>query len=198
MRKLLLPIFMAFQLLIGGNWAGAEESAFQGVDPDGAAHTLLQKDKKATALIFITHDCPIANGYAPEINRIVAQYAADGVDFYLVQVDPDLSAEAAKKHARDYGFKSTVLLDATHALVKLAGATTTPEAVVLSPGGKVLYRGRIDDRHKDLGKSRTEPTQRDLRNALDAILANRAVPVPETKAVGCYISDLRAPDKVKP
>jgi hypothetical protein len=53
----------------------------------------------------------------------------------------------------------------------------------------VLYRGRIDDRVADFGKRRVEPTRRDLRLALDAILAGKPVPARRTKAVGCYIPE---------
>jgi hypothetical protein len=55
--------------------------------------------------------------------------------------------------------------------------------------GEVTYRGRIDDRYVDLGKKREAPSQRDLRAALDAALAGRAVLTSRTKAIGCLIPD---------
>jgi len=51
----------------------------------------------------------------------------------------------------------------------------------------VVYHGRIDDRIVALGKRRVEPTTRDLREALDAMLEGKPVPTPVTKAVGCYL-----------
>ena len=54
----------------------------------------------------------------------------------------------------------------------------------------VLYRGRIDDRYIEFGKDRPEPTVRDLERALDAIIAGKPVPVRETRAIGCILSDL--------
>jgi thiol-disulfide isomerase/thioredoxin len=145
---------------------------------------------KAHVLFFVTTDCPIANAYAPEINALVKDYAEQPVRFYAVQVDPDLKPEAARKHAREFSLRLPVVLDSEHKLVSATGATRTPEAVVLVPGGKVAYRGRIDDRFPGLGKKRQAPTQRDLRDALSAVLAGKAVPVPRTEAVGCSIPDL--------
>ena len=56
---------------------------------------------------------------------------------------------------------------------------------------KLVYHGRIDDRFIDFGKSRPEATVHDLQNAIDAALAGRKVTPAETKAIGCYIADLR-------
>ncbi len=150
---------------------------------------LADAGQKATVLFFVMHECPVANGYAPEIGRITSEYSAKGVRSFVVYVESDLTPKAARQHARDYGYKSGVVLDPQHRLVKAAGASISPEAAVLSPAGEVLYRGRIDDRVADFGKRRAEPTRRDLRLALDAILAGQPVSARLTKAVGCYIPE---------
>ena len=81
---------------------------------------------KAVALVFVLADCPIANGYAPEINRLCAAYGPRGVRFFLVQVDEDLSSRAAAEHAREYGYTCPVVLDGGRALVRRAGARLVP------------------------------------------------------------------------
>ena len=169
-------------------------------DVAGAAvEPLADTGQKATVFFFVLHDCPVANGYAPEIIRITSEYAAKGVRCFVVYAESDLTPEQAREHARDYGYKSGALLDPQHLLVKAAGATVSPEAAVLSPSGEVLYRGRIDDRVADFGKHRVEPTRRDLRLALDAILAVKPVSTRLTKAIGCYIPEenLSKPDRKK-
>jgi len=158
-------------------------------DVQGASHQpLAAAGQKATVLFFVMAECPIANSYAPEINRIVATYADRGVRSYLVYAEDDLSVEAARQHARDHGFKFPALLDPGHQLVKVAQVTVSPEVAVLAPDNTVLYHGRIDDRAAAFGKSRVTPSKRDLRLALDAILDGKPVATPVTKAVGCYIS----------
>ena len=146
--------------------------------------SLVGKDCKATVFFFITHDCPISNSYAPEIERIYKTYSAKKIAFYLVYVDPALSPEEAKKHHSEFAYTCPALLDPKHKLVKLTSATVTPEAIALSASGKLLYRGRIDDRAADFGKVRAHPNQRDLRVALDDIVAGKKVSRPNTKPVG--------------
>jgi hypothetical protein len=161
---------------------------FEFMDLDGQLRRPLQAGtNKATVLIFVLTDCPVANSYAPEINRIVAEYAPRHVQFFVVHVDAALSVAEAKKHSRDFGFQCPALIDRDHALVRHTGVTVTPEVAVLASDGRRLYRGRIDDQQAALGKRRPRPTSRDLRDALSAILAGKPVEHPETKAVGCYI-----------
>jgi hypothetical protein len=160
-------------------------------DLDGTPQRpLAVESARANVLIFVTQDCPISNGYAPEIQALVKDFHNQPVRFFLVQVDPDLTVDAARKHARDYGLTLPVVLDRTHELVKAAGVTVTPEAAVLTEGGQVAYRGRIDDRYPGLGKKRNAPTRRDLREALADVLAGRPVAVARTEAVGCSIGDV--------
>jgi hypothetical protein len=146
---------------------------------------------KAKVLFFITNDCPISNAYAPEIARICKDYQARGIGCELVYVDPTLSDEAARKHAQEYGHGDYPrIVDRKHELVNATGVTITPEAAVVDRRGKVVYRGRIDDSFAALGQPRRPVRSADLRNALDEIVAGKAIARPETKALGCYISGL--------
>jgi hypothetical protein len=147
-------------------------------------HPLYADGKTASVLIFYWHDCPICNSYAPEINRICGHYT--NFNFYIVQVDSDLTVEAARTHARDYGFRAPVLLDKRHALVRIADATVAPEAVVFDKRKNVLYRGRIDDLYATLASRRPEATEHDLRDALDAIADGKPV-THQPPPVGCII-----------
>ncbi len=159
---------------------------FSLVDAKGRTHTAADwKGKKAVVLIFLGTECPVSNGYAPEYVRTEKTFADKGVLFYGIHPDPDVTAEVAAKHADEYKFRFPVLLDPTHAVTKQTGVKVVPEAVVLSPEGKVLYRGRIDDRYNADGVRREEPTTRDLENALKAVLDGKAPPAAETKAFGC-------------
>ena len=72
--------------------------------------------------------------------------------------------------------------------MRLANASITPQAAVLTPDGKVLYLGRIDNRVADFGKQRFQATEQDLREALDAVLAGKPVAHPFTKSIGCAIN----------
>lgn len=170
----LLLVLCALCLLAAGARAGADL-------PTGAPGT------KAVVLLFVARDCPISNAYAPEIKRLCDHYARAHVAFYLVYPDPDTSLAAARRHAKDYGYTVPLLLDPAHRLVHRAGATVTPEAAVFAPGGRLLYRGRIDDLYLGFGQRRDAATRHDLRDALDAVLSGKPVPTSRTPAIGCFL-----------
>jgi hypothetical protein len=75
-----------------------------------------------------------------------------------------------------------VLKDERNVIADRLGATRTPEVYVILPSGRVVYHGRIDD-----SQNIERVQSRDLKDALDAILARRPVPRPETRAFGCTI-----------
>ena len=147
---------------------------------------LANHGQKATVLFFLTTECPIGNLYSPEINRIVEHYKMQGVTCHAVYAHE--TAAEIKKHQQEYKLSLSALLDPDVNLAKLTGATVTPEACVLSKDGKILYRGRIDDRAVKFGTIRVEPRVRDLCLALDAVLAGKPVVKKITKPIGCYIS----------
>lgn len=180
LQKVLVLLFLA----------GAPQ--FQLRDTQGSIHTPAEwSGPKAILLFFVTTDCPIANSYVPEMNRIRDAYAARGVLVYAVQADTTTAEADVARYAKDYRYGFPLLLDPHQVLVDLTGATVTPEAVVLSPDGKVLYHGRIDNRVEDFGKQRPQATEQDVRNALDAVLAGKPVARPATKSIGCAINRVK-------
>jgi hypothetical protein len=158
-------------------------------DVDGVTREPLKVEKgHVEALFFVTNDCPVSNYYAHEIRRICDGYAARGVGCALVYTDPAMTDEQAKKHAQDYGHGAyPKIVDRTHALVKAAGATINPTAVLVRPGGSIAYRGRIDNSFAAIGIQRRVVTEHDVRDALDAVIAGRVVAKSEEPAIGCYI-----------
>ena len=148
-------------------------------------------DARATVYVFTRTDCPVSNRYAPEIRRLYRKFASQNVAFWLVYLDPEESVETINRHMREYGYKLEALRDLQHDFVKKTGVRVTPEVAVFLPGGRMAYRGRIDDRYVDIGKARPAPTTRDLEEALEAVLDANPVKSPTTDAVGCFILDLQ-------
>jgi len=143
-------------------------------------------------IFFKTIDCPLSNSYVPEMNRLHQEYSGSGVAFYAVEADTTVADDAVRRHAKEFGFTYPVLIDKRQALARHTGATATPEVAVLSNSGKLLYRGRIDNRVEDFDKRRNVTTEHDLRNALVAVLAGRPVPRATTRVVGCAINYVTA------
>jgi peroxiredoxin len=166
----------------------AAEFHFSLKDASGNVHTEKEwSGKKTVVLIFIATDCPISNSYIPELKRLNVEYVAQGVVFYAVQSDPTESSDRVTQYAQEFGYTFPVLLDPQQKLARHTGASITPEAAVLSPSGRLLYLGRIDDKYPSLGKSRYAASQFDLKDAIAAAVLGKPIVLDRTKAVGCAI-----------
>src|SRR5262245_17210656 len=146
---------------------------------------------KAIVFLFTSTDCPISNRYAPEVRRIAERFAPQGVVFRLVYPGTADTAPAIRERMKAFSYEGATdaLRDPTLALVKFSGATITPEAAVYA-GGRIVYRGRIDDRYVDLGLERPAATKHDLADAVAAVVAGTPIAQRTTQAVGCFIADL--------
>jgi len=174
------PFVLAMLLLSGGG---------QVRDVDGTVRDLFAPAVAAQVLFFVASDCPVSNGYAPEIQRICRDYRAKGVACSLVYEDVSIDAARVRAHRDEYGYKDiAAVTDGDRAIAERARATVTPQAVIVGPAGNVKYRGRIDNQFAAFGKPRRVVTVHDVRDALDAVLAGRAVAQPDTEAFGCFIS----------
>jgi peroxiredoxin len=161
---------------------------FQLRDTQGATHTAAEwAAHKAVVLYFITVDCPVGNSYVPEMNRLREAYAARGIAFYAVQADPSVAEAEVVRYARDYRYSFPLLLDPAQTLVRYTNATVTPQVAVLSPEGKMLYLGPVDNRVEDFGKQRPQATQSYVRQVLDGVLSGKAASVAGHKSIGCAI-----------
>lgn len=176
-----------------------EDARAQSVPPESVAlldldgttvHPLRDPAARFVLFLFTRKDCPISNRYAPEVTRLAKRFEPLGVEFVLVYPDASQSVAAIREHLASFEYLCRALRDPRHELVRLAGATVTPEAALFDRDGALLYLGRIDDRVTDFGKARLHADSRDLENALVAVTTNERVPVSRTQAVGCFISDL--------
>lgn len=166
---------------------GQNLPAFSLADTAGAAHTDAEFKGAEVVLFFLTTDCPISNGYVPEMNRIAKEFTSRGVRFYGVMTDAGVPAEEVRKHVKDFGYGFPVLLDPRQVLVKYTDADTNPESAVIAQRGGMTYLGRIDNKVEGFGTQRPQATQHDLRDAIEATLANRPVAKARTTPIGCSI-----------
>jgi len=148
-------------------------------------------------VIFTCNHCPTAQAYEDRIKKLAVDYK--NKDVVLVAISPndpqavrldelgytDLSdsLEEMKIRARDKGFNFPYLYDGDKQQVSLAyGPVATPHVFIFDKERKLRYVGRVDDSEKpDKVKSH------DARNAIEALLAGKKVPVEKTRAFGCSI-----------
>ncbi len=144
--------------------------------------------------IFVSGDCPIANSYAPQINRLHETFGPKGVRFRLVYPETSLKTEDVNRHRKEYSLEPEAVIDTDHSLVERAGASVTPEVAVFDKEGTLRYRGKVDDRFTDYGDKRRVATEKYLEDALRRLIAGEAVEFREEKAVGCFIEPIPKPN----
>ncbi|MEQ1827641.1 MAG: redoxin family protein [Pirellula sp.] len=143
---------------------------------------------KTTILVFGRSDCPIANSYQPKLKRIQQEFGDKDFDWVYIYSQRDATQEMLVQHAKEYGIEYRLSPDADLRVASHFGAKVSPQAVVVSKTGAVVYRGRIDDLYQDYGKKRSTVQEDDLRNALREIQQGKSVTVSETQPVGCKIN----------
>jgi peroxiredoxin len=153
--------------------------------PDGGTVTLPEhyKDAKAIVIVFVSFECPVAKSYLAPLGDLATKYARQGVK--VVAVCPDEGGAEVKKQVGEFKVTFPVFADPEAKAVRELGAKRVPEAFLLDAKGILRYRGRIDDRWLSPSKRNPRPPVPDLTNALDEVLAGKAVTLAETSAVGC-------------
>jgi thiol-disulfide isomerase/thioredoxin len=143
--------------------------------------------KKALVLAFTNTSCPVARRYLPVLQALAQDYLAQDVQFVAIDPADEDSIVAIATQAVMHDVSFPFVKDAGGACARALGVRRTPEVVVLDGKRRLRYRGRIDDQYR-LGGTRAAPTRRDLKEALDAVLAGREVAVAETEVDGCPIT----------
>lgn len=143
------------------------------------------KNVKGTVVVFLGTECPVSNGYAPEMERIHLDAAKREVAMIGVYAEPTVGQAEADAHRKEYALTFPTVLDPEQRIAKQAEVVRMPTAVVLDAASKIVYRGRIDDRWSPQGKRRDVPRTRELRDAIDAVVAGREPAVREAPPFGC-------------
>jgi len=199
MKKYALPLFLGAVLIVAfAAIAGSGRNAsdlplppaigtmiddFTLPDADGASHSLASlKGKSGTVMIFIATKCPVSNAYNDRMEKVFEDYKAKGINVIGINSNSTEPAAEVKSHAAEKGLKFTILKDDGNKIADRLGATRTPEVYLLDAKGKLAYHGRIDNSQKAEGI-----TSNDLRDALDQVIAGKAVTKTDGAAFGCSI-----------
>ena len=177
---------------------GAKAPDFDLPGVDGRRYTLKSFAKaKVLVVVFTCNHCPTAQAYEGRINRISKDYRQSQVALVAISPnDPEAISLAElgysdmsdsfiemKVRAREKGFEFPYLYDGEKQKVSQAyGPRTTPHVFIFDAERKLRYVGRIDDSEKP-GTAKIH----DTRNAIEALLAEKPVPVEETNTFGCSI-----------
>lgn len=138
--------------------------------------------KNGTVLLFIAVQCPVSNAYNERMAKLAGDYQAKGIAVIGINSNVAEDAAAVKAHASQNKLSFPILKDPGNKIADRLGASVTPEAYFLDANNKLVYHGRIDN-----SRNAAQVESNDLRNALDAALANKTIEKTEAKAFGCSI-----------
>lgn len=149
----------------------------------GNEHSLSDySDSKATVVIFIATRCPVSNAYNSRMEKLFEDYKDKDASIIGINSNKSEDIEEIKEHAAEKNLTFTILKDKDNVIADMFEASHTPEAYILNKNFEILYHGRIDNSQRE-----SDVTSKDLRKALDEILAGESVSNMETKAFGCSI-----------
>jgi peroxiredoxin len=167
--------------------APAPDFSLPGVD--GKIHSLHDFDSKPFLLVvFWCNHCPYVLGWEGRMVEIGRKYGDRGVAIVLINANddveyPDDRMELMLSRARDHHYPFPYLRDESQQVAHAYGALVTPHPMLFGPDRRLLFQGRIDDRH-----DRPEAVQhRYLEEALEAVLSDRSVPRSELPVQGCSV-----------
>jgi thiol-disulfide isomerase/thioredoxin len=145
-------------------------------------------DRKALLVVFLSNHCPFVRHILPEIGRIGRDYLPRGVGMLAINANdiaryPDDAPAHMKELARREGWEFPFLFDDTQEVAKAFRAACTPDFFLFDAGRELVYRGQLDASRPGRG----EPTGRDLRAALEAVLEGLPAPRHQVPSVGCNI-----------
>lgn len=162
---------------------GSVVADFKLPDVDGKEHSLSSlKGKNGTVLIFVSVQCPVSNAYNERMEKLAQDYKARGINVIGINANSTESASDVKAHAASHNLTFLILKDNGNKIADALGAEHTPEAYLLDAGNKILYRGRIDN-----SRNASSISTNDLRDAMDALLADKPVAKTTAPAFGCSI-----------
>src|SRR5262249_49435965 len=131
-----------------------------------------------------------SNLYVPTEIELCQEYAPRGVQFLAINSSNQDSFVSVSAHAQERDLPFPVLKDFDQDVADAFGAKRTTEVFVLDANPVIRYHGRIDDQY-GIDANRDKPTRRDLKEALDELLAGHSITTPRTEALGCLIERSR-------
>lgn len=207
LTRLLLPLFLSALLFaptradetVADLKIGDPAPDFTLVGIDDKKHSLADfKQGKLLVVFFTSNHCPTSHGAAARLKTFLAKYRPLGMNFVAINPNhPDgLSIdelgyskyndgfEDMKLYAAEQKFDFPYLYDGeTQAVAKAYGCLATPHVFVFDADRKLRYKGRFDD--SMFGGDDSTVKNADTRNAVEALLAGKPVPVEITRPMGC-------------
>ncbi len=147
------------------------------------------KGKKALLVMFLSGHCPFVQHVKEELARLGRDYGTRGVGLVAISANdvanyPDDAPERLREMAEQTGFQFPFCYDESQDTARAYEAACTPDFFLYDGQRRLVYRGQLDDSRPG---NQVPVTGRDLRAALDAVLAGKPVAAEQKPSIGCSI-----------
>jgi peroxiredoxin len=169
---------------------GTKAPPFELLNVDGRMVGLeIFSQAPALVVMFICNHCPFVKHIAAGLAEFGNEYQARGVGVVAINSNDagthvDDSPERMVHEAEQRGYTFPYLYDEDQSVAKAYHAACTPDFFVFDAQRRLVYRGQFDSSRPGNG---IPVTGHDLRQAVDAVLASKPVPVEQRPSIGCNI-----------
>ena len=175
-----LPVFALEQVWGAGGAVGSGAS--------GAAWNSDALNNRPVLVLFLCAHCPFVKHIEPELSRLERSY---GEQVQIVAISsnstithPQDGPEGLREQAERNGWGFVYLFDASQDVAKAFRAACTPDLYLFDASHRLVYRGQLDGSRPG---NDTPLDGRDLRAALEALLAGEPVSPEQQASIGCNI-----------
>lgn len=157
---------------------------------DGSMVSLSDVQQENGLLVmFICNHCPFVKHVAEQLTALGNDYLNQGLGMVAISSNdldkyPQDGPQEMKAEAEKNGYPFPYLVDETQQVAKAYRAACTPDFFLFDSDTKLVYRGQLDSSRPSL---ETPVTGEDLRQAIDCMLAGKAIPEPQKPSIGCNI-----------
>ncbi len=146
-------------------------------------------DKKALLVMFICRHCPFVKHVQQQLAQIGQDYADQSLGIVAISANdvanyPDDSPDNLKLMAKELGFNFPLCYDESQATAKAYTAACTPDFFLFDENRQLVYRGQLDESRPS---NNVPVTGKDLRSAIDAVLAGKEINPDQKPSIGCNI-----------
>ncbi len=146
------------------------------------------KDKPLSLFVFLSPECPLCQNYTKTLNQLQEKYKQK-VNLFGIVPGSAYTIKDVADFENKYNVGFRLFIDTKQKLTHYLQATVTPQVVLISNKGSLIYTGSIDDWVQGLGKKRLQVSQHYAENAIEQSLQPVIVKIKKTNPIGCKIND---------
>jgi peroxiredoxin len=147
------------------------------------------RSEVATLVMFICNHCPYVKHVQAELVRLARDYMPKGISVVAISSNdagkyPDDGPEAMKQEADQWNYPFPYLYDQSQEVARAYDAACTPDFYIYDRDLRLVYRGQLDDSRP---KNSLPVTGKDIRAALDCLIASQPLSQDQKPSIGCNI-----------